>query len=269
MKRIFRHLILLTLIAMPAVASAQSNIKKAFDAIINCKQAQITESHSLDKEPDTNKKTGQCDIYNFVLPVEDINLVNNVIAAFHKDNELAYSFKSGTSQPKDEHSIVLAAGEGNDNGVQLSEWGSDYMYALFLAPSSEDKERRHRYAYGLSYKKEKGKITGKLLVTYATTLKVRQDAAQARQGAIVVVAESWFDQVMNCLQKMRISDPTQRMRLASKVYSLIRDSSKYQDVTDADKDTIREVLKAMLTEKEYYSNPVVYSLLNRCLVTLK
>ena len=74
---------------------------------------------------------------------------------------------------------------------------------------------------------------------------------------------------MNCLQKMRISDPTQRMRLASKVYSLIRDSSKYQDVTDADKDTIREVLKAMLTEKEYYSNPVVYSLLNRCLITLK
>lgn len=268
MKKVIRHLILLTLLGLPVVASAQANIKKAFDAIIHCKQAQIAQSHSLDKDPVTNKKSGQCDIYNFVLPDSKISLVNDVVAAFNKDSELAYSIRSGTSLPQDQP-IVLATGDDADNGIQLSEWNSDYMYALFIAPTSEDREQKHRYAYGLSYKNEKGKIIGKLLITYATTLKARQESAQKLQPAFEKKQRTWFEQIMHNLQMMEPSNSAYRFKLASNTYSLIQDSSKYPEVTAADRYTVREVLKAMISDKKYYSDPVVYSILNRCLITLE
>lgn len=173
MKTITRRLLCLLLSFSPLMAMAQSNIKSAFNAIIKCPQAQITESRSLDKDPVTKVKTGQCDIYNFVLPIDKMNLIDKAIAAFDKDSPSSYGIKKGRATKSDAQ-ISLAVGDASYNSVYINEPGYEYSYMLFLAPKSEDADGKYRYAYAMNYKETGKSILGKLVVTYATTLTYRQ-----------------------------------------------------------------------------------------------
>lgn len=279
MKTSATRLLCLILSAMPLLATAQSNIQSAFNALIKSPDIQISESHVLEKDPDSDKKTSQSDVYNFVLSAGQFKLIKNIINAIEKDRQHAYGLYSGRITPSDQD-IVLAVGDGNNGGVSLTDLGGDYSYAIFLAPKSEDPEGIYRYAYGISYKKSKknDNIIGKLVVTYATTLKYRQQiAAEQKQDQWKIFnqmnkelseQDSWFDMLMSYFQGMSEATPKTRIALAAKAFKVIRDTSKYPEVTTADKNAIREILKVMVSDSKY-SESVLNKLLNQCLVELK
>ncbi|MDE6692538.1 MAG: hypothetical protein K2K05_04050 [Muribaculaceae bacterium] len=261
------------------LAAAQTNIKSAFDALIKCPDVQITESHTLEKDPETNIKTGQSDIYNFTLPAKKIKLIENITSAFNKDSEMAYSINSGNTTNTENAIIKLAIGDGSGEGVYINEPEYQYLYSLFLPPRSEDPNGIYRYAYGINYKQEGGNIIGKLVVTYATTLKYRQQAQLNRQlnmlnsipnGSIIVSTpqQTWFDLLMSYFQSMASSSPQVKISLATKAYNVIRDTQEYPEVTENDKNTVREILKGMIADKKY-SDTMLNTLLNQCLVGIE
>lgn len=275
------RLISLMFAVIPMMAVAQNNIKSAFDAIIKCPEAKITESHTLEKDPSSGIKTGQSDVYRFVLPASEAKLLENVVTAFDRDADMAYSINRGKSV-NTESGIVLTVGDGGSDGVYINDSDCEYIYSLFLAPLSEDPNGIFRYAYGMNCKEENGKLIGKLVVTYATTLKHRQQAEQQRQysmfrnlsnGVYVMQSDNsaqqtWFDMLMSYFQSMTSANSQTRIALASKAYKVIRDTSKYPEVTESDKDAVREILRGMISEKKY-SETVLNKLLNQCLTTLK
>lgn len=282
-KTLFR-LICLSFAMIPMATVAQTNIKSAIDAIIKCPEVRMTEGHSLEKNPETKLKTGQSDIYNFVLPVSKIRLVNNLVVAFDKDGDMSYSFNKGTATSGDPD-VNLAVGEDGSRTVHVTEANRDYMYALFLPSREEDPDGNYRYAYGFSYKKEEGKIMGRIVVTYGTTLKYRQQkekqqrldnlkSLQSLSNGLVIVEnkkpsdDKWFPQVMSCFQSMTSANTQTRISLATKAYEVIQDSSKYADATEADKNAVREILKGMISDRKY-SDSILNSLLKQCLTSLK
>lgn len=279
MKTTAIRLLSLMLAALPMTAAAQTNIKAAFDAIIKCPDAEITESHTLEKDPSTGTKTGQSDLYRFVLPASKAGLIEKAFAAFDKDAEMAYSINRGKATEK-ENPIVLAVGEAENTGVYITAPGADYIYSLFLAPLAESPAGNHRYAYGMNCKEEDGQLVGRLAVTYATTLKYRQQTEQQRQynmlrnmpnGAYVVSAnpqQSWFEKLMSYFQGMTSANTQTRIALATKAYKVIHASAQYPEVTEADKNAVREILKGMISDKKY-SESVLNELLNQCLAGIK
>lgn len=280
MKTTVLRLICLLSAISPMVAVSQTNIKSAFDEIINCPEVELTERHSLDKDPDTKEKTGQYDIYNFVLPAEKKSLIKNVYRAFDKDIPLSYSVKSGKAR-NEVGNIYLAVADASSS-VYIDEPECDYMYALFLPDESEDPDGKYRYAYAINYQEKEGKIIGKLVVTYATTLKYRQQAMQEKQDILsnknkVIVSkngvvevftdgagDSWFGYLMRYLNSMEKAHQRSRISIATKAYQHITDVNKYPNVTEQDKNAAREVLKAMIS-KPQYSDSVLNALLRNCL----
>lgn len=254
-------------------AWAQSNIKSAFDAIINCKDAQVKEQHSLDRNPETGEKTGQSDVYFFTLPADKMKLVDNAVASFKRDDSMAYGIYSGTLRESGE--IAIAAGNDESRAVYIGESGDDYTYALFLAPRSEDPTGAWRYAYSISYKRSDGEVKGKIVITYATTLQYRQEQKQKAYEQMFNIPSvsgsgtSWFSKLMSYFQSMTSGSTQARVALATKAYELIKKSKNYPDVTDTDKDAAREIIKSMLNERKYNTEPVLRQLLNSCLTALK
>ena len=287
MKTHFARLLGLVLAVVPLAVTAQTNVKAAFEAITKSPDAQISVTNRLEKDPETKQKSGQCDVYDFVLPKQKINLINKVFSAFDKDSQMAYSINRGKTLKKGDK-IEVAVGDGSQSSVRINEDGSEYIYALFLAPKSEDSDGKYRYAYALSYKESGSNIVGKLVVTYATTLKYRQQRQEERRmkvlnsngatvvsndGAYIISSNSsthqgWFDTLMSYLQGMSSASPQARVALATKTYKLIRDTNKYSDVKPSDKETAREILKVMISD-EKYSDSVLNTLLNQCLIGLK
>lgn len=276
MKTSLLRLLSLLIVLAPFTLGAQNNIKSAFDAIINNSAATVTERHTLEKDPDTNVKTGQCDIYSFELPSSKAKLIKNVVDAFEKDSQKAYTLNRGTGM-NSESRIELAIGDATGRGVYVNEPGFNYVYSLFLAPKSEDPEGKYRYAYAFNYVESKGKYYGSIAITYATTLKYRQqlafnqqaEAYQNMSGALVMTAQqSWFDKLMSYFQSMSSANSQTRISLATRAFNVIKDTSKYNDVTQADKNAIREILKAMIAEKKY-SETILNRLLNQCLANIK
>ena len=277
MKTYVSRLISPLLAVIPMLASAQTNIKSAFEALIKCPDVQITESHSLEKDPETNIKIGQSDIYNFTLPAKRFKFIENITSAFNKDSDMAYSINSGNSTNIENAIIKLAIGDGSGEGVYINEPECQYIYSLFLPPRSEDPNGIHRYAYGINYRQEGDNIIGKLVVTYATTLKYRQQAyrqinlSQNMQNGTILVSpqpQTWFDLLMSYFENMTSASPQVRISLATKAYNVIRDTQNYPEVTEHDKNTVREILKGMITDKKY-SETMLNTLLNQCLTGIE
>lgn len=280
MKTTLLRLSSLVIAIIPLATAAQTNIKAAFDAIIKCPEARITESHTFDKDPSTNVKTGQSDVYRFVLPANKIKLVENVITAFDKDSRLAYSINRGTTV-NTESDVNLAIGDGSSS-VTVTDPGCDYLYSLYLPSQSEDPEGKYRYAYGINWKEKNGNVAGKLIVTYATTLKHRQQVERNRQfevlrmysnGSDVVPSidsqqQTWFETLMSYFQSMSWENSKTRIALATKAYKVICDVSKYPEVTSTDKATIREILEGMISDDKY-SETILNRLLRQCLFSIK
>lgn len=281
MKTSVLRLLSLIFAAIPMIAAAQNNIKSAFEAIIKCPEAQITESHTLEKDPSTGIKTGQSDIYRFVLPAGKVSLLEKAVSAFDKDAEMAYSINRGKTV-NTERDIILTVGNPGNDGVCINSPDCEYIFSLFLAPLSEDPDGIYRYAYGMNFKETDGTLMGKLVITYSTTLKYRQQEALQRQYDVLRFSnninsnttsvsssrKSWFDTLMSYFQSMAPANPQTRIALASKAYKVIQDTSNYPDVTEADKDTVREILSGMISDKKY-SETVLNKLLDRCLIGIK
>lgn len=286
MKKLIYCLISLCFGFVPQLGKAQQNIVKAFDAIINCPQVKIIDKHTLQKNPETGVKTGQADQYKFTLPIDKMDLVKNAVDAIKTDSEMAYDIEHGhTSSEQKGKAIYLAVGEGDGISIYLPD--SEYIYAYFLAPKSEDPEGNNRYAYGIIYKVENGVITGEMAITYSTTLAYRQEKNIERQKEIIrswnqdysnnmtvtvlrsgnQTNKSWFESVMSCLQSMSQANGQTRIALATRAYELIKNIKDYPDVTVSDKETVTEILKAMIADKKY-SETILNQLLSQCLVTL-
>ena len=276
MKTTLFRLSCLIVTLMPMALAGQTNIKTAFDAIIKCPEVKMTETRTLDKDPDTHIKTGQSEVYDFVLPANKMKLVKNVLTAFDKDSEVAYSLNSGRTTGNDGQ-IQLVVGDGTGRGVSITENGRDYIYALFLPTQEEDPDGKFRYAYGINYREDGDNIVGRLVVTYGTTLKYRQELERDRQMSLLrkfsngstgaFLQDSWFDTLITYFRAMPSASPQNRIALATKAYKVIRDSDKYTEVTDVDKNAIREILKGMISDKKY-SETVLNKLLLQCKVAL-
>lgn len=285
MKRIKYCFLTLCVLLAPKICMAQQNIISAFDAIINCPEAKIIDKHTLQKDPDNGVKTGQADIYKFTLPCSKIDLVKDALDAIKKDSEMAYDIEQGhTTNENKGYAIFLPVGQG-DSGVSIYSPDSEYIYAYFLAPKSEDPEGNSRYAYGIIYNESEGEISGQLAVTYSTTLAYRQKKNLERQKEIIrsmndgnnmtvkvlpssQPQKSWFESMMSLLQTMSQANPQTRIALATRAYELIQKTKDYNDVTESEKETIREILKAMISDKEY-SETILNKLLSECLQNLK
>lgn len=282
MKKSILGLTCLVAAIFPNLSAAQNNIKSAFDAIINRKEAIIVESHILNRDANTGVKTGQCDVWKFTMPADKIKLVNNVVKAFSKDSDTAYSLNSGFTSDNPDRLALLSVG-GETNGEYITEKGHNYTYSLFLAPKSEDPNGIYRYAYGINYREADGTISGKLVVTYSTTLKYRQEQEEQRtmemfnnysgNGSFVWREssnnKSWFSTLMGYLQSIPSADKQTRISLATKAYEHIKNIKNYPDVSKEDKTTAKLVLGNMVCDKSYRSDPMLEGLLNSCLTSIK
>lgn len=200
------------LLMLPLALQAQENIKKAFDTLIKDNQAKVSETHKLDKDPETGKKEGQLDVYEFTIPYFKNMLVKNIENAFEKDSGKAYSINSGTPGSSGYPYNSLAVG-GSSSYMIGTIKGSRYIYALFLDPM--DKEKIHRYAYVMEWKEDESQIRGKLVVSYATTLKYRKQQEER---------EFWGqNNSRNTLKDLKIPSGTSSVNIDGKAFDFKMD----------------------------------------------
>lgn len=264
---------------LPLCAMAQTNVRKAFDKLIQNSDFISTESHSIEKDAKTGIKESQCDIYNFTLPASKIGLIDNIRKAFKADEPFAYTTSSGVAG-NGGNTISLAVGNGDSSGVYVNPTGYNYIYSCYLAPESEDASGNYRYAYSMNWKENDGIVTGTLTVTYATTLKYRQSMSRNNNAGFIYRinntevsqepdTSTWFGKFMSYLQAMMATEsPKVRQALATKIYEHTKSTQKSNEIKKEDKDTAREILKGVISEKRTYDS-VTKQLLNSALVNIK
>ncbi len=277
MKRTAIRLICLLAAIAPIAASAQSNIMAAFDAIINCKDAEISDYHFSRKDPKTKLKSGQDDIYNFVIPANKKNLIKNVLEAFTKDENISYVIKKGKNTGQ--QNLISLHSEEASGGIPIDEPSYNYVYELFAPSKAEDPKGIYRYAYGFNYKEEDGVIKGKIVINYATTGEYRQQAQRQQQldwltkvdkankKAKDDTEQSWFEQEMACINGLKSANDKTRIALATKAYMLISNINEY-DVSEQDKSTIKKMIEITLSNPAY-NDPILSELLKECKAGIK
>ena len=181
-----RNMILTAMLTvLPSAMMAQQNIQKAFDALLNEKDIEIKAQHSLDKDPDTGKKEGEMDLYDFVIQSPSSlakELIKDIELAFEKDKDAAYQYRT-VSYPRSDY-MSLAVGDGKSQSVAIGKIkGSDYIYACFL--DKDDPEKKYRYAYAMEWLEKDKKTQVRLAVTYATTQKYREGNVRSTRRVIV------------------------------------------------------------------------------------
>ena len=166
------------LMALPSALMAQENIEKTFEALLNEKNVEIKTQHSLERDPETGKKTAQADVYDFeVSSPTGLSRIKAVQKAFEKDKEAAYQYRT-VSHPGSDY-MSLAVGDGKSQSVAIGKIkGSDYIYACFL--DKDDPEKKYRYAYAMEWLEKDKKTQVRLAITYATTQKYRQSGKNIR-----------------------------------------------------------------------------------------
>lgn len=172
-------MVAMMLMLSATAANAQQHVQKAFEALLNENRTEIKTQHSLEKDPETGKKEGEMDVYDFELPSptsKQQQLVKDVERAFDKDKEEAYTLSSGNYGDN----VSLAVGDGKNVGVGLGNIkGSRYIYACFL--DKDDPEKKYRYAYAMEWVEKEKKITVRLVKTYATTMQYRSKTKKTRK----------------------------------------------------------------------------------------
>lgn len=257
-------------ILSPLCSSAQNDVRKAFDELLKSSSVEYSETHSMSKDSSTGVKESQSDVYTFTLPAANIKLVDNILKAFKSDESKAYSISGGKAD-KGSARINLAVGDGRGRGVLINPIGYDYYYACFLAPKKEDKDGIYRYAYGINWRKKKDKIEGTLVVTYATTLKYRQEASKSR-GAMMIVgapADSWFETMVTYMRTLSRNNSTSNQEFwAARIYKLAQSSQSLKDLSNDDKTAARELLKSKIDGTEKFT-PTTRQLLISALNSIK
>lgn len=252
------------LMLMPAAAQAQENIKKAFDALVENDAADVSARHKLDKDPDTDEKVSQLDVWEFTLPKSQIRLVKDIERAFERDKEKAYTVGSGKfPHTSAEEYEALAVGDGSEVYYVGAIKGSNYIYAAFIDDDAADDN--HRYAYALEWKEtDEGTVIGKLAITYATTLKYRQqrNAFSGSQRKITVQpfrmntkydSTTWLGQFSAYAKMFREHpDKTASPFYANLIYDHCK-KAKDAGLTEDDRELVLEELTRLikLTEDEF------------------
>ena len=171
------------LMALPSALMAQENIEKAFKALLSEENVEIKTQHSLERDPETGKKTAQADVYDFVVSSPTaLSRIKSIQKAFEKDKETAYQLRT-VSHPGSDY-MSLAVGDGKSQSVAIGKIkGSDYIYACFL--DKDDPEKKYRYAYAMEWLEKDKKTQFRLAITYATTQKYREGNVKSTRRVFV------------------------------------------------------------------------------------
>ncbi|MBR3726340.1 MAG: hypothetical protein IKN21_01890 [Prevotella sp.] len=176
-----KNIILAALLtAMPAAMTAQENIQKAFEALLNDKIVETKTQHSLERDPETGQKSAQADVYDFVVTnASALSRIKDIEKAFEKDKNAAYQIRSGNGNAG-RNNVSLAVGNNRSRSVSIGSMkGSNYIYACFLDP--DDAEKKYRYAYAMEWLDKGQKTQVRLVITYATTQKYREKNSTRRR----------------------------------------------------------------------------------------
>ncbi len=176
-----KNIILAALLtAMPAAMTAQENIQKAFNALLNDKIVETKTQHSLERDPETGQKSAQADVYDFVVTnASALSRIKDIERAFDKDKNAAYQIRSGNGNAG-RNNVSLAVGNNSSQSVAIGSMkGSNYIYACFLDP--DDAEKKYRYAYAIEWLEKGQKTQVRLVITYATTQKYREKNSTRRR----------------------------------------------------------------------------------------
>ena len=233
------------LMLLPSAVPAQQQIQQAFDALRNSNIKEISSRHSVEKDPDLGTMEGLEDTYDFELTDNrDKRLIDNIRKAFELDEAHAYSVSTG-SNGNSEDFVSLAVGDSNKGGVAIGLIkDSKWIYACFLDPN--DTLRQHRYAYALEWAENGNKIRGRIVKTYATTLKFRQEKKQSRtitvngnnfafgsffSDADTKPSETWLSE-FNTYKNLFLKNPdgTAANSYATQIYRLCKDTKSLEDV---------------------------------------
>ncbi|SFO81954.1 hypothetical protein [Prevotella sp. tf2-5] len=233
------------LMLLPSAVLAQQHIQQAFDALRNSNIKEISSRHSVEKDPDLGTMEGLEDTYDFELTDNrDKRLIDNIRKAFELDEAHAYSVSTG-SNGNSEDFVSLAVGDSNKGGVAIGLIkDSKWIYACFLDPN--DTLRQHRYAYALEWAENGNKIRGRIVKTYATTLKFRQEKKQSRtitvngnnfafgsffSDADTKPSETWLSE-FNTYKNLFLKNPdgTAANSYATQIYRLCKDTKSLEDV---------------------------------------
>ena len=233
------------LMLLPSAVPAQQQIQQAFDALRNSNIKEISSRHSVEKDPDLGTMEGLEDTYDFELTDNrDKRLIDNIRKAFELDEAHAYSVSTG-SNGNSEDFVSLAVGDSNKGGVAIGLIkDSKWIYACFLDPN--DTLRQHRYAYALEWAENGNKIRGRIVKTYATTLKFRQSKKQSRtitvngnnfafgsffSDADTKPSETWLSE-FNTYKNLFLKNPdgTAANSYATQIYRLCKDAKSLEDV---------------------------------------
>lgn len=259
---------ILALLLLPLTAAAQQNIMKAWQNFESQSDVTIdSEKHSIEKDPETGKKTYHVEYWSFSVPKNRLGLIEDFAKAFTSDSNKAYSINEGVTTRADE--IQLAVGTTSSNTATAfvgAKKGSHYKYCLFLDP--DDKEGRCRYSYSLDWIESSDKYTGTFMITYATTLKYRQSQQQQSTtnsyNAIYDWDQSWFSQFMTLVSTIDKGSPSARQFMAGQIFDLCKDAP-----TQADKDTAIDVLNSILPDIEKSKDTVTVTILRNCIKNLQ
>lgn len=176
-----KNIILAALLtAMPAAMTAQENIQKAFNALLNDKIVETKTQHSLERDPETGQKSAQAYVYDFVVTnASALSRIKDIEKAFDKDKNAAYQIRSGNGNAG-RNNVSLAVGNNSSQSVSIGSMkGSNYIYACFLDP--DDAEKKYRYAYAMEWLDKGQKTQVRLVITYATTQKYREKNSTRRR----------------------------------------------------------------------------------------
>lgn len=176
-----KNIILAALLtAMPSAMTAQENIQKAFEALLNDKIVETKTQHSLERDPETGQKSAQADVYDFVVTnASALSRIKDIEKAFDKDKNAAYQIRSGNGNAG-RNNVSLAVGNNRSQSVSIGSMkGSNYIYACFLDP--DDAEKKYRYAYAIEWLEKGQKTQVRLAITYATTQKYREKNSTRRR----------------------------------------------------------------------------------------
>ena len=245
-----KKLLLAAVLMLTATAAlAQQHIQQAFDALRHSSGQQETWSkHSVEKDPDTGRMEGMEDTYDFqTTSPKERKLIEDIRQAFRQDEGKAYSISTGMHGSADTFTS-LAVGDSDKGGVAIGLMkGSRWIYACFLDP--DDSLRRYRYAYALEWVDDGDKIKGRIVKTYATTLKYRQGKSTQRHTITVngssfsfgpnfpfdedddKSSETWLTE-FNTYKNHFLKNPsgTSANSYATLIYKLCKDASPLEDV---------------------------------------
>lgn len=152
-----RLFILVFALQMSAVTLAQDNIKKAFDEFKSVKA--ITNTVVSSSEEDDREHISKSMTYTFTISSKKIGAIANVVSAFEKSAEDAYSnYVRIGNNPTSTRVIMF------DNVKIGSSPTSNYYVACFN--DKADTTGIYRHAYAMEWTKNDDEISGFLFYTY-------------------------------------------------------------------------------------------------------